>query len=418
VATPPNLIPLPGFPVATLLIDCRLIDCTGGPPIEDAAVLVDNDHIADIGPRQDVVRGAGSTHRTLELDGATVMPGLWDAHLHLGGVVPPWETRFGAQESEAEYAFRCVRKAWDNLQAGVTSARTMGDRFNADLKLKAAIDQGFLPGPRLFVAGDSSWSMRAAGPDAFREQARALLRAGVDVIKLFATGGIPHRATTITHTTLTLEELRAGIEEAHRWDKTACVHAMGDAGVIMAAEAGADSIEHGFVLTENGIQAMLDHGAVFSPQMAVTAAWTTDFMHGAGCFPEWMIDNAAEAGRVHHQGFRKAVEAGVQVVTGVDNLPRLPLSVGIESFEGRPAIVAEIRLMAENGLSPMQALQAATRNPARLLQQEDRLGTLEVGKLADIIAVGGDPLDNPNMLADVRLVMKGGEIAQSGPNTA
>jgi imidazolonepropionase-like amidohydrolase len=359
------------------------------------------------------MRSLNGTQRVVELDGATVLPGLWDAHLHLGAVVPPWEHRFGAQESEAEYAFRCVRKAWDNLQAGVTSARTMGDRFNADLKLKSAIDQGFLSGPRLFVAGDSSWSMRAAGPDAFREHARALLRAGVDVIKLFATGGIPHRARTITHTTLSLEELRAAIEEAHRWDKTACVHAMGDQGVIMAAEAGADSIEHGFVLGERGIQAMVDHGAVFSPQMAVTAAWTGDFMHGAGCFPEWMIDNAVEAGRVHHQGFRKAVEAGVPVVTGVDNLPRLPLSVGIETFEGRPAIVAEIRLMAENGLTPMQALQAATRNPARLLQEEDHLGTLEIGKLADVIAVAGNPLSDLNVLANVRLVMKGGHIVRA-----
>lgn len=396
--------------MATLLTDCRLIDCTGAAPLEDAAVRVEQGRIVDIGPRQDVGRDGDEL---VELDGATILPGLWDAHLHLGGVVPPWEHRFG-QDSEAEYAYRCVRKAQDNLQAGVTSARTMGDKFNADIKLKAAIDQGFLQGPRLFVAGDSSWSMRAAGEDAFREHARALLRAGADVIKLFATGGIPHQAKTITHATLTQNEIRAAIEEAHRWDKTACVHAMGDEGVIMAAKAGADSIEHGFVLSDAGVRAMVEHGSVFSPQMAVTSAWTDDFMRGAGCFPEWMIGNAVEAGRVHHQGFRKAVAAGIPVVTGVDNLPRIPLSVGIETFEGKPAIVAEIRLMAENGLTPLQALQAATINPARLLQQDDRLGTLELGKLADIIAVRGDPLTDLNVLADVRLVMKDGVIVGGG----
>jgi imidazolonepropionase-like amidohydrolase len=188
---------------------------------------------------------------------------------------------------------------------------------------------------------------------------------------------------------------------------------MGDEGVIMAAEAGSDSVEHGFVLSDEGVRAMAQHGTVFSPQMAVTSAWTEDFMRGAGCFPEWMIGNAVEAGRVHHQGFRKAVEAGVPVVTGVDNLPRIPLAVGIEKFDGRPAIVAEIRLMAENGLTPLQALQAATINPARLLEQDHRLGTIEVGKLADLIAVAGDPLADLNALYDVRLVMKEGKVIRS-----
>jgi imidazolonepropionase-like amidohydrolase len=391
-----------------------VIDCAGNPPLADAAVLVDErGRIADLGPRGEVVRRAGSGHKVVELNGASVLPGLWDAHLHLGGIVPPWEDRFGAQESEAAYAFRCVRKAQDNLHAGVTSARTMGDRFNADIKLKAAIEHGFVDGPRLFVAGDSSWSMRAAGEAAFREHARALLRAGADVIKIFATSGIPHPAKTITHTTVTADEVAAAVEEAHRWDKTACVHAMGDEGVIMAAEAGADSVEHGFVLGAEGVRAMAEHRTVFSPQMAVTAAWTEDFMRGAGCFPEWMIANAVEAGRVHHHGFRKAVEAGITIVAGVDNLPRIPLSVGIETFEGRPAIVAEIRQMVENGLTPLQALQAATVNTARLLQQDDRLGTLEVGKLADVIAVSGDPLSDVNALYDIRLVMKGGVTVRS-----
>lgn len=395
--------------MGTLLTDCTLIDCTGNPPLADAAVLVEGDRIADVGARGEVTRRAGNGHQVRELEGATLLPGLWDAHLHLGGVVPPWEE--GAEhEPESSYAYRCVRKAQDNLRAGVTSIRTMGDRFHADLRLKAAIERGVLEGPRLIVGCDTNWSRRAAGADAFRRHARELLRMGADHIKLFATGGIAWPARTIAHTTCTFEELRAAIEEAHRWNKTACVHAIGDEGVIMAAEAGADSVEHGFVLGSEGIRAMADKGTVFSAQMAVTAAWNEDFMRQADCFPEWLIVNAIEARQVHHQAFREAVRAGVPVVTGVDNLPRLPWSAGIETFEGRPAIVAEIRLMAENGLTPMQALMAATKNPAALCGLDNRLGTIEEGKLADLIAVAGDPLADLNALYDIQMVMKGGKI--------
>jgi imidazolonepropionase-like amidohydrolase len=399
--------------MGTLLRDCTLIDCTGNPPLADAAVLVEGERIADVGPRGEVVRRAGDGHRVLELEGATLLPGLWDAHLHLGGLVPPWEER-AHSEPEVAYAYRCVQKAQENLRAGVTSARTMGDRFHADLWMKKAIEQGTLVGPRLFVGGDTSWSRRSAGEDEFRRRARELLRLGVDHIKLFATGGIAWPAETIAHTTCGPAELRAAIEEAHRWNKTAAVHAIGDEGVIMAAEAGADTVEHGFVLGPEGVRAMAENGSVFSAQMAVTAAWNEDFMREAGCFPEWLIVNAIEARQVHHQMFRRAVEAGITVVAGVDNLPRIPWSAGIETFEGRPAIVAEIRLMAENGLTPMQALMAATKNTAEVARAGKQLGTVEEGKLADLIAVAGDPLADLNALYDVRMVMKGGEMVSSG----
>jgi imidazolonepropionase-like amidohydrolase len=135
-------------------------------------------------------------------------------------------------------------------------------------------------------------------------------------------------------------------------------------------------------------------------------------MRSAGVFAEWLIDNAIEAGRVHHAAFQQAAAAGLTLITGVDNLPRPECSVGIEMHAGKPALVAEIGLMAANGVSPMQALQAATRNAARVNRVAARLGTLERGKLADIIAVGGDPLQDLSALADVRMVMKGGARVQ------
>src|SRR5687768_2290027 len=131
------------------------------------------------------------------------------------------------------------------------------------------------------------------------------------------------------------------------------------------------------------------------------------------CFPEWMIVNAMAASAVHHAMFAKAVQAGLKMVAGVDNLPRVPLYFGIERYGGKPAIVAEIKFMVQGGLSPLQALQTATLNPAQLSRVDDRLGTVEKGKLADLIVVEGDPLANLDALHDLRLIMKGGKIIRS-----
>jgi imidazolonepropionase-like amidohydrolase len=395
----------------TLFTGGRVIDCTGAPALDDISVLVQNGKIAAIGPRGELRTDANA--QVVDLDGATLLPGLWDVHVHLGSLVPPWE-RGGREESETSYAFRCVRKAQDNLFAGVTSIRTAGDRFDADLQLKAAIDSGTLLGPRIFASGDSSWSRGAAGADEYRRRARMLLWRGADHIKLFASGAIAAPvARSIGHTICTPDELRAAVEEAHRWDKPAQIHAIGDDAVIAAAEAGADSVEHGFILGERGIQAMVQHNTIFSPQLAVTAAWNEEYMRGANCYPEWLITNAVEARAGHHQAFRQAIAAGLTIVAGVDNLPRPSFTSGIEMFEGRPALVAEVRLMAENGLPPMQALMATTSNAARVCRADDRLGTIQEGKLADLIVVDGNPLDNLNALADVRLVMKGGAIVRA-----
>jgi imidazolonepropionase-like amidohydrolase len=395
--------------VGTLLRDCTLIDCTGAAPLSDTAILVEDGRLVDLGPRAEVVRRAGDGHTVVSLEGDTVLPGLWDAHGHLGAVVPPHEPRFRG-EADAHYACRAVRKATDNLKVGITSLRTMGDRNGADIQLKRAIESGTLVGPRLWVAGDVMWSRENAGVDVFRAKARERLRQGVDHLKLFATGGIAWPAETITHTICSTDELRAAIEEAHRWRKPATVHAIGDEGVIMAADAGADTVEHGFVLGEDGIAAMVRNNTVFSPQLTVTKAWSETTIREAGCFPDWFLTNAIEASEVHHAMARKAIQAGLTIICGVDNLTRLPWSPGIETFEGRPALIAEIQFAADCGLTPLQALQAATINVARVCRADRQLGTLERGKLADLFSVAGDPIADLSALHEVRFVMKGGEV--------
>ena len=217
---------------------------------------------------------------------------------------------------------------------------------------------------------DCSWLATRSGParrPARRSSGGGCGRRserGIDHLKIFATSGIPYR-TKVTTTLLSFDEVQAAVEEAHKWDRPVSVHAVGDEGVIMAADAGADSVEHAFVVSEAGIEAMVRNNTTFSPQLAVTAAWNETFMREAGCFPEWMIVNAMAAREVHHAMFAKAVKAGLKMVAGVDNLPRVPLFFGIERYEGKPALVAELRFMVDGGMSPMQALQAATLNPAR-----------------------------------------------------
>ncbi|MCC7368981.1 MAG: amidohydrolase family protein [Chloroflexi bacterium] len=398
--------------MGTLLRDCTLIDCTGAPPLADAAILVGEDgRLADLGPRSEVEKRAGAGHSTVSLEGDTVLPGLWDAHMHLGAVVPPHEPRFRG-EAESHYAYRAVRKATDCLRIGITSLRTMGDRNNADLQLKRAIESGTLVGPRLWVAGDVMWSRENAGEDVFRARARERLRQGVDHIKLFATGGIAWPAETITHTICSPAELKAAIEEAHRWKKPATVHAIGDEGVAMAADAGADTVEHGFVLGDEGIAAMVRNKTVFSPQLTVTKAWNETTIREAGCFPQWFLTNAIEASEVHHAYVAKAIAAGLEIICGVDNLTRLPWSPGVETFQGRPALIAEIQFAADCGLTPLQAIQAATVNVAKVCRADRDLGTLERGKLADIFSVAGDPLADLNTLHNVRFVMKGGQTVR------
>jgi imidazolonepropionase-like amidohydrolase len=398
--------------LGTLLTGGTLIDCTGAPPLANAAVLVEGARIADVGPRDQVTARAGGNHQVVDLHGGTLLPGLWDAHLHLGSVVPPWR-EFYAHEGEASYTARAIRKAHDNLLAGITSARTMNDRFAADMHVKAAIETGVLEGPRLFVAGEARWSRNVAGEDEFRQRVRVALQGGVDHIKLYVTGGIPYKARTITHTLNSMVEVRAAVEEAHRWERPVSIHAIGDPGVIMAADAGADSVEHAFVVSEAGIEAMARNNTTFSPQLAVTAGWNQDFMREAGCFPEWMIVNAMEAREVHHAMFAKAVKAGLKIVAGVDNLPRVPLFHGIERYEDKPALVAELHFMIVNGLTPLEALRAATINPAQLSRVDDTLGSIEKGKLADLIVVEGDPLADIQALLDLRLIMKGGRIVRT-----
>lgn len=401
--------------MATLLQGCSVIDATGSPALADGAVLIDGDRIVAVGPLVEVERQAAPDAERVDLGGAHLIPGLWDAHIHLGAVVPPHETRF-EHEAEAHYLLRCLRKAQDNLRCGITSLRTLHDRFDADLKLRNAIEMGLVEGPRIYASGSTSWTTRSAGVDEFRRRTRELVQLGVDQLKVFATGGIPWRIDDMDSMTCTAEEIRVVAEEAHRWGKPLSVHTMGDRSVLTAVEAGADTIEHGFLLDPDGdaIAAMAERDVIYCPNLTVTAAWNPGYLRG-GPFPEHLIANAGKAGATHHAAFRRAVEAGVTIIAGVDNLPEDPWTGGIEAFGGRIGLIAELKLMAENGLAPDKVLAAATINAARASKADHLLGTIEAGKLADLVAIGGNPLEDVDALSRVQRVWKGGSEMRLRP---
>ena len=395
--------------MSVLLTNCTVIDCAGNPPLKDGAVLIDGSEIQQVGAHSDLAASPQARDATrVDLDGASLIPGLWDAHCHLGSTVPPHGPSF-AHESEGHYMLRAVRKAQDNLRSGITSIRALGDKHWTDVRLRGAIDGGLIEGPRIFASGEVRWSLRSGGEDEFRRNVRERVQIGVDQIKILATGGIPWRSYHMDAMTCTEKELRAAIEEAHRWRKPVAVHAMGDESIAIAAAAGADTIEHGFVLEADGdgLKAIAEHGNTYCPNLAVTDAWNPDELDQS-IYSEYLLGNAAEARRLHHAAFRRAVELGIPIIAGIDNLCQHAGPIGVEKHKGRVAVVVELSLMVANGLSPELALAAATREPARVSRVGDRLGTIEVGKIADLVAVDGDPLTDMMSLLRVRQVWKGG----------
>lgn len=398
-----------------ILDGCTVIPCDEPDRlIGDAAVAIEGSQLTAVGPRREVLAHvAARDARRIDLEGEFIIPGLWDSHIHLGAYVPPYEQAF-EHETQGHHMIRCIRKMQDNLRCGITSLRSLGEDNDADLLLRDAVEAGEIEGPRIFAAGDVMWSRTAAGVDDFRRHVRRAIARGVDQIKLLSSGGIPWRSDTIGHTLHSYEEIAAAAEEAHRWAKPLAVHAMGDETIIAAAQAGADTIEHGFVGTEKGIAAMAAAGTMYCPNLTVTVAWDPATLAAKG-YPEWFTANAAEAAARHHEMFREAVRMGIPILAGVDDLPEGDGPVGIEMHHDQIGLIAELKFMQAGGMTPGQALITATRNAALAVRSGAVLGTLEPGKYADLVVLAGNPLDDLDRLADVAAVWKSGRPIRLTP---
>jgi imidazolonepropionase-like amidohydrolase len=392
----------------TLLVNCTLVDPLDDAPKPGCAVLVEDDRIVEVGDADELIAAAGDA-AVWDLDGAHLLPGLMNMHVHFGLVLPGMTDLLG--EVPAARALRMAENARAALRAGVTTVRLVGEFAQTDFAVRNAIERGRIEGPRIWTAGapiictgghghGPAGGIEADGPDELRKAVRSQLKLGADLIKIMISGGIAGQHETIDTAQLDPEEMRAVTSVAHGWGKKVAAHA-GPAGVISdAIDAGVDCIEHGYFLTREVADKMVEHGTWLVPTIVVSRA--REFYDKIGA-PAWMVERALTAGERHFAALQTAVEAGVRIAMGTDMLPAEP-------FQGSNGTVREMEYMVEAGMSPVDVIRSATIRAAELLGVEHELGRPAPGMLADLIAVAGDPTEDISALADVRLVMKGGEI--------
>ena len=350
-----------------------------------------------------------------DLGGRWVMPGLMDMHVHLSLALPGPAQLASRLESDMAVTVRAYRNALDGLNAGVTFMRTLGDMRFVDLELKRAINAGVIVGPRLFCAGQaviitgghgfgSGSSLEADGPDGFRQAVRKQLRAGADVIKVAITGGIAGEYEQIRDSQATYAEMEAACQAAHNAGRRITAHAGSALAIAEGIRAGLDCVEHGYFLDQPTVDTMANKGVYLVPTLSVSRA--EEYMRRIGC-PQWMIDKSLRAGEDHLRSYQMALAAGVPMAMGTDMLPADP-------YDGTLAVYREVEWMVEGGMPHAAALRAATLSAAELCQVDADLGSVTPGKLADLVAMPANPLENIRALRGIDTVMKDGAIVRDG----
>ena len=342
----------------------------------------------------------------------TLLPGFIDSHVHIciDGSPDPISTL--ATESQTVTTLKAARAAQQTLMAGVTTVRDMGGRDGIDLGLKQAINTGLIPGPRMLVSGrlicmtgGHGWQIgqEANGPDEVRKAAREQIKVGADIVKLMATGGVMTPAVQPGSEQFTEEEMRAGVEEAHKAGKKTATHAMGTQGILNALRAGIDSIEHGVYLDDEAVSLMVERKVPLIP--TISALYFIETKGVEAGIPAYAVEKTLMVKPHHRESIRMAREAGVLVAADTD--AGTPFNLHGENL-------SEIKLLVDyGGFSPMEAIEAGTRVAAQVLGLEKELGTVVESKRADLILVEGNPLEDIDILLNqesIRLVMQGGKI--------
>lgn len=402
----------------TLLHAGRLINAHDGRLHTEMTIRIRESKIVEVVPGY---QAAGDGDQVVDLRDTTVMPGWIDCHTHLMSQhhKKVYSDRFFM--NQADYALRSTQYAKRTLLAGFTTVRDVGDNGVNSVSLRKAIEQEWIVGPRIFTSGKSLATTgghadptnglkgdfrRDAGPvdgvvngpDDARKAVRQRYKDGADLIKLTATGGVLSLASDGQNPQFTAEELEAIVATAKDYGMPVAVHAHGTEGMKRAVLAGVDSIEHGTFMTEEVMELMKQRGTYLVPTISA-GVWVAEKAKEDDYFPAVVRPKAASIGPVILSTFAKAHRAGVKIAFGTDS--------GV-SVHGENA--QEFELMVAGGMSPMQAIQSATLEASKLLRVDDRLGTLEPGKLADIVAVEGNPLDDIRRTRDVVFVMKNGVI--------
>src|SRR5689334_23775287 len=400
----------------------RLFDGTGDKAREKMMIMVVGDRIQSVSPASAASIPAGAT--VVDLSHATVLPGLIDCHTHLGARADRYDEIYNFKNTPFQSAFAAVVNARKTLEAGFTSVRDVGSLPFLAVDLRNSINEGLIPGPRIVASGPgisitgghgdlNNFSPQtrvtmfpeerdfqiADGVDQIRHVLRAQVKYGVDVIKIHSTGGVLSKGDQPGAPQFTPEELKAAADEAHMAGRKIAAHAHGTQGIKNAILAGIDSIEHASLIDDEGIRLAKEHGVYL-----VMDIYNDDYIRGKAVefgLPKENVDKERAIGRLQRENFERAVKGGAKMAFGTD--------AGVYPHGDN---AKQFFYMVKFGLTPAQAIRAATSSAADLIGRSKDVGTIEAGKYADVIAVTGDPLQDVRSLESVGFVMKGGAVVK------
>lgn len=398
-------------PKITAIKAGRVLDVRTGQIINNAFIIIEGDRITAVGANVSVPAGA----EVIDLKNMTVLPGLIDCHTHLT-FDPGGFGYSGLGISTPREALKGAKNAKLTLEAGFTTVRNVGARGYTDIALRDAIDAGEVPGPRIVASGPSLGITGghcddnllpfefhhksegvADGVEGVMTKTREVIKYGANVIKICSTGGVLSLGDDPKASQYTLEEMKTIVAEAHRLGRKVAAHAHGGDGIKLAVLAGVDSIEHGSYIDDEAVKLMKERGTYLVPTLYL-GDWFLANYEKLG-LPPSIVAKAKEVMPIMRTNFARALSQGVPVAFGTDSAV-YPHGLNAHEF------AVYVRL----GMTPIQAIQTATVHASRLLGLEDRIGAIEAGKFADLIAVEGDPTKDVTELERVKFVMKGGQI--------
>jgi imidazolonepropionase-like amidohydrolase len=415
----PTPTPTPA-PKTTYIRAGRLFDGTSDNVRQNIVIQVVNDRIQSVTAADSFAIPAGAT--VIDLPRATVLPGLIDCHTHLGSRADRYDEIYNFKDTPFQSAFAGVVNARKTLEAGFTTVRDVGSLPFLAVDLRNSINEGLIPGPRIVASGPgisitgghgdlNNFSPQtrvsmfpeerdfqiADGVDQIRHVVRAQVKYGVDVIKILATGGVLSKGDNPGSPQFTLEELKAAADEAHMAGRKIAAHAHGTQGIKNAILAGIDSIEHASLIDDEGIRLAKEHGVYL-----VMDIYNDDYLLGKAIefgLPKENVEKEKKVGRQQRENFERAVKGGAKMAFGTD--------AGVYPHGDN---AKQFFYMVKFGMTPAQAIRAATSNAADLVGRAQDVGTVQAGKYADLIAVSADPLEDVRALENVGFVMKGGVV--------
>lgn len=396
----------------------KLITAKDNKVQKSMTVIIDDNKISAI---KSGFSKPGKEDTLIDLSNGTLMPGLMDMHTHITMQFSATSYMNRFTKNPADYALIGTLYANRTLQAGFTTVRNLGDSYNVSVSLRNAINKGVVIGPRIYTAaksiattgghadptnGSAKLFMGDPGPEQgvangvaeLRKAVRQRYKDGADLIKITATGGVLSLAKNGQNPQFMNDELKAVVDTANDYGMTVAVHAHGKEGMERAIKAGVTSIEHGTYMDSETIALMKKHGTYYVPTI-LAGNWVAQKAKIDGFFPNVVRPKAAKIGPLIQNTFSKAYKAGVNIAYGTDT------GVSAHGDNG-----GEFALMMKGGMPAIETIRSATYHAAKLLRVDDQLGTVEVGKLADLVAVKGDPLKDISLMTNISFVMKDGVV--------